>query len=105
MCRVGIVIRIIVVALDEESPELEQFVLGVRLDHLLKVVERDDPGPDLGVQLLLVAAVVGGDELAYDAAVGVDVQLGEPLVENLHAALYVVLLLALQVALDGLLGL
>ena len=34
LCRVGIVIRIIVVALDKESPEFEQFVLGVRLDHV-----------------------------------------------------------------------
>ena len=52
----NLVIRIVVVILDEESPELEYLILGVCFDNLLEVVEGDLSSSNLDVQLILVAA-------------------------------------------------
>lgn len=90
---------------DEEGPELEYLALRVDLEGLLQRVDGDDSRADFAVELLLVAAAVGRDDFAQHAAAELDVELLHLVVEHLHAVLDVVLPLALEEALDGLLGL
>ena len=89
---------------NEEGPEFEDFAFGVDFEGLVEVFERHDTGSDLAVQLLLVVAVVDGDDFAQDAAAEFDVQRLHLLVEHLHAVFDVVLALPFEEALDRLLG-
>lgn len=90
---------------DEERPELQQFLGRAAFQDLLQVVEPDDSRADLAVELLFVRAAVGRHDLAQYPAAQVDVQPLHAFLEHLYASLDVVLLLALEEALDGLLGL
>ena len=49
---------------DEEGPEFQYLALGIDLQHLFQIVERDDPRSDLAVELLLVVALVDRHDLA-----------------------------------------
>ena len=81
------------------------FLVELLFRIFLQVVEPDDSRADLAVELLFVRAAVGRHDLAQYPAAQVDVQPLHAFLEHLYASLDVVLLLALEEAFDGLLGL
>ena len=84
---------------------LSILLLELTLRALSRLSSRDDPGSDLAVQLLLVVALVDGDDLAQDTPAELDIQRLHLLVEHLHPVFDVVLTLAFEEVLDCLFGL
>ena len=100
-----VVALLVLLFVDEKGPELEYLAFGVYFQDFVEVLQVDDAGSDLAVQLLLVVAFVYRDDLAQDTAAELDIQRFHLLVEHLHTPLDVVLAFALQEAFDRLLGL
>ena len=100
----GVVAVFLLLFVDEQRPEFEDFAFGVDLQDFFEVVEVDDPRPDLAVQFLLVVTLVDGYYFAQNAAAELDIERLHLFIEHVHTPLDVVLPLALEETLDRLLG-
>ena len=68
-----VVALLVLLFVDEKGPELEYLAFGVYFQDFVEVLQVDDAGSDLAVQLLLVVAFVYRDDLAQDTAAELDV--------------------------------